>query len=69
MLRNIAEPRMLVGLVLLVFVPAVGVFLLQPAPSYSDVSPLEQPPTCTQPMDIDIAFAFCDAAYDDIANE
>jgi hypothetical protein len=29
---------------------------------------LAQDPTCTQPDDIDLAFTFCDAAYDDLAD-
>lgn len=58
------------GFGLLVFALFLGVFLLQPSPDTSAAGPLQQPtPTCAQPDDVDIAFAFCDAAHDDIADE
>lgn len=66
-MRSSNDFRLLCGRVVL---SLAGVLLLRPVPGYTFNSPQQQPVSaCTQPDDVDLAFTFCDAAHDDIANE
>ncbi len=56
------------GFALFAFVLLLGVSLLNPV-HHNQVLAQGPTPTCTQPNDVDIAFAFCDAAHDDLADD
>lgn len=59
------------GFAFFAFVLLLGVSLLHPI-HHNNLALAQGPPptpTCTQPDDLDIAFAFCDAAHDDLAGD
>jgi len=60
----ITSPRLI-----LLCIPVLLLGLILFYTNYPSVSAQTPTPTCSQPEDVDIAFAFCDAAHDDIADD